>query len=170
MNKIFKIGGGFKVPDGTIVHSILDPQLLKREGPKMVGDLSLALGEIPPKTVSKIHIHPIVSQLTWVVSGNLKVKMKDHSMDKPYSLELKSEEAAFTEAGTFFQLINEDSETCRVLYIVSPAFLFELDKEGRVLYNDAVVFDEGWKDLPKINNLNKVRDLRSRAWYQLLQK
>lgn len=167
MNKIFKIGSGFKVPDGTIVHSILDSQFLKREGLKMVGELSLALGEIPPNTTSKIHLHPIVSQLTWVVSGKLNVIMKDPSVDKPYSLDLKAEDSVFTEAGTYFQLINNSKETCRVLYIVSPAFLFDINKNGTILYNDAIVLDENWDALPEIKNVAETKIERNSAWKRM---
>lgn len=136
----------------------------------MVGELSLALGEIPPNTVSKIHIHPVVSQLTWVVSGELTIKMKDPSDNAPYILDLKAEESVFTEAGTFFQLINNSSESCRVLYVVSPAFLFEINKDGVVSYNDAIVLDEGWDTLPEIKNPAKAKETRNNAWKRFIQK
>lgn len=171
MKKIFDVGNGFAVPDGTIVHSIIDPQLLRREGPRMVGEMSLALGEIPPHTVSKIHVHPVVSQLTWVISGELKVMMKDISRDEPYTLCLGSEQSVMTEAGTFFQLINDGDENCRVLYVVTPSFIFECDDAGRILYNDAIVLEKDWDLLAKIRwtpaelkDLSKIRRDRENAW------
>lgn len=171
MKKIFDVGDGFDVPDGTIVHSIMDPQLLRRDGPRMVGDMSLALGEIPPGITSKIHVHPVVSQLTFVISGRLKVRMKDASNEEPYALNLGPEQSVMTEAGTFFQLINDSDENCRALYVVTPSFIFECDSAGRVLYNDAMVLDEDWDRLARISwmpaklkDLSKIRRDRENAW------
>jgi len=42
------------------------------------------------------------------------------------------------------QLINETDETCEVLYIVTPSYVFELEG-NKVVYDDSVVFDEGWE-------------------------
>ena len=44
----------------------------------------------------------------------------------------------------FFQLINETVMPCEVLYIVSPAYTFEMQPPGTVLYDDSLVLDEGW--------------------------
>lgn len=171
MKKVFSVGGGFTVPDGTVVHPIMDPQLLLRDGPRMVGDMSLALGEIPPGTTSRIHVHPVVSQLTWVISGELDVRMKDASSDEPYTLCLGPEQSVMTEPGTFFQLINGGNRSCRVLYVVTPAFIFECDSAGRVIYNDAIVMEEDWGSLAKISwmpaelkDLSKIRRDRENAW------
>ena len=147
MNRIFTIGAGFPVPDGTIVHSILDTAALHHSAAVWLEQLSVALGVIPPRITSKIHLHPIVTQLTWVIAGELTVMMKDPDSDAPYSLGLTAEQAVITPPGTLFQLRNTRDVPCRVLYVVSPAFLFEIDAGGNVAYNDAIVLDAEWSEL-----------------------
>lgn len=147
MNRIFMAGEGFTVPDGTVVYSLLDPAALGQGAGEWAEGVSLALGHIPPHTTSKIHLHPVVTQVTWVISGQLTVMMKDPTAVAPYALDLAAEQAAMTLPGTFFQLVNHSGADCRVLYIVTPAFLFETDASGQALYNDALVFDSDWADL-----------------------
>lgn len=147
MNRIFTASEGFVVPDGTIVHSVLDAAALGREAGEWAEAMSLAVGCIPPHTASKIHLHPVVTQATWVISGRLTVTMKDSASDAPYALDLVAEQAALALPGTFFQLINRSDVECRVLYIVVPAFVYEVGAGGEVLYNDALVFDLSWDEL-----------------------
>jgi len=170
MKTVFTVGEGFQVPDGTVVRPIMDPCAVLREGSTLVDDLSLAFGEIPPSTDSRIHLHPVVSQLTWVVAGELTVKMKEPALDAPYTLELLAREAIVTRAGTFFQLINRASFTCQTLYFVTPAFVFETDENGDVVYNDAVVLDQSWEELaasgwsvPELDDLSDCREKRELA-------
>ncbi len=138
MNRVLRLGEAFRVPDGTLVRTVpADPTV----------DLSIAGGEIEPHTASKIHLHPLVTQIIWVRSGALTVRMKDPAAAAPYTLELGADESVVTPPGSFFQLVNETGELCRVLYVVQPAFLFVTDPSGRVVYNDAVVFDEDWAAL-----------------------
>ena len=176
MNRVFTAGEGFTVPDGTIVHSVLDAGSLSQGAGEWVEGVSIALGHIPPHTTSKIHLHPAVTQVTWVVSGQLTVVMKDPASDAPYMLDLTSEQAAMTLPGTFFQLVNGGAADCRVLYIVAPAFLFEAGEGGEVLYNDALVFDADWGDLadagwavPELDDLEAIHAAR-RASRQRLQR
>jgi len=143
---------------------------LLRGGNTLVDNLSLAQGEIPPSTASRIHFHPVVSQLTWVLAGELTVKMKEAALDAPYTLELREREAVLTQAGTFFQLINRGSITCQTLYFVAPAFFFETDENGNAIYNDAVVLDQSWEELaasgwsiPELDDLNAWRAKRELA-------
>lgn len=151
MNKVFRVSDGFKVPDGTWVHSILDSQASFKGDLPFTEDISLALGTIPPHTESKIHIHPVITQVTWVIDGKLTVKMRDAKSGDTYVLNLHKEEAAVTAPMTFFQLINEGDADCRVLYIASPAFLFSESAENNISFNDAIVFDQNWEQLAKIN-------------------
>lgn len=138
MNRVFRLSPAFRVPDGTLVRTgLADPAV----------DLSIAGGEIEPHTVSKIDLHPLVTQVTWVRSGALTVRMKDAAAPAAYVLTLGPDESVVTGPGTFFQLVNDSGAPCRVLYIVQPAFLFVADPTGRVVYNDAVVFDEDWAAL-----------------------
>jgi hypothetical protein len=103
---------------------------------------------IDPKSCSKIHVMPFVTQVTFVRSGNLVVRMKGpHDAGHYTSPILAAGQAVLTEPGSFFQLINEGFERCDVLYIVSPAYVFEMGPDGSPLYDDAVVLDEDWDGL-----------------------
>lgn len=107
---------------------------------------SLAVGDLLPHSKSKIQVLPLAAQVTFVLRGALELRVKEAGNSEPYTLKLLAEQAAFKHAGTFFQLINPTDKLCRVLYIVSPSYVF--DKQGdRILYDDAVVFDEDWPDL-----------------------
>ncbi|MGE5429897.1 MAG: cupin domain-containing protein [Syntrophomonadaceae bacterium] len=151
MNKIFRASDLFTVPDGTKVASLFNSADIacnlhsgSNEG------LSIAIGEIPPGAKSKIHVHPLVAQVTFVLEGTVSVCMKDSETSEKYKLELRKNEAVLTQKGTFFQLVNESEEICRLMYIVSPEFLFETAK-GKVVYNDAIVLEEDWEELAGLN-------------------
>jgi hypothetical protein len=170
MNRIFATGQGTPVPDGTVVHSLLQTAL---RGPETGGwddGLSIALGVIPPHTVSKIHLHPLVTQVTLVLHGALRVVMKDTAQESPYSLDLVAEQGTIARPGTLLQYVNQGGAECRVLYIVSPAFVYEVDANGSVLYNDALVLDDDWKELAAAgwaalqpHNLDDIRAARCTA-------
>ena len=51
----------------------------------------------------------------------------------------------------FQQLINVSRFPCRTLYIVGPAYLFDIDDKGQVLNEDAVSLDESWERLAALN-------------------
>lgn len=76
--------------------------------------------------------------------------MKGDTDSNQYLSKLKEQEAVLTSPGTFFQLVNSYNETCRVLYIVCPDYLFEMSGD-QILYNDAIVLDEGWDELARLN-------------------
>ena len=148
MNRVFSITTPFRVPDGTWVSPFLNAKDSQSDLPfHLLDGFSLAAGVIDPTSRSKIHVMPFVTQVTFVRSGNLAVRMKGPDDAEPYILRLAAAQAALTEPGVFFQLINESSEPCEVLYIVSPAYVFEMSADGAVMYDDAVVPDEGWEDL-----------------------
>lgn len=176
MNRIFAADKGFTVPDGTTVYSLLDPAGLGPSAGEWAEEISVALGCIPPHTASKIHLHPLVTQVTWVIAGQLTLTMKDPAADAPYTVSLAPEQAAIALPGTFFQLINRSETDVRVLYIVTPAFIFEASVDGRVLYNDALVFDEDWGGLaaagwtlPELNDLEAARTTRRISQQRLRQ-
>lgn len=151
MRRIFSPGTGFHVPDATKVFPLLNCQDPAGRLPgNPLEEFSLAAGEIEPAQHSKVHIMPLVTQVTFVLQGKLEVWMKDADQLEPYSLRLEAEQAILTRPGTFLQFHNNTTALCRVLYIVSPAYLF-LMEEGKLLYDDSVVFDEGWEELEKIN-------------------
>jgi len=118
--------------------------------------MGIAAGIIEPQTKSKIHIMPFVDQVTFVLMGSLVVKMKNKSNPLPYTLELSINQAILTKRGTLSQLRNESYFPCTVLYIVNPAYLYEKSKD-RVIYDDAVEFDEEWNELKKSGWILKRR-------------
>jgi len=144
MNRVFTIHREFQVPDGTIVSPFLNSQDSESNLPwDLVEGFSISAGEIAPNCKSKIHLMPLVQQVTFVLSGKLKVYMKDIHTSVPYTLEVAENQAVLTPPGTFLQLINCTDLPCNVLYIVSPPYLF--DKEGNfVLYDDSICFEEDW--------------------------
>ena len=92
---------------------------------------------------------PLVTQATFVLQGELEVWMKDADQIAPYSLRLKAEQAILTRPGTFLQFRNHTPAPCRVLYIVSPAYVFLREGE-RVVYDDSVVMEEDWENLREV--------------------
>lgn len=163
MKRVFSIDKGFTVGDGTFVYPFLNPKDMSQglEWDLLEG-FSIAAGDIGPGKTSKIHVHPIVTQVTWVVSGNITIKMKDSHQNEPYPLELQSQQAVLTQPGTFFQLINQSMENARVLYIVSPAYLFESDEGGNTVYDDAIVLDRNWDQLAMTHwVIQQYTDLKS---------
>jgi hypothetical protein len=95
------------VPDGTRVYPFLNP-LDSTSGLalKLFSGVSVALGELRPGQASKIHMHPLVTMIVWVVSGRLSLKLKDPQSNTPYTLRLRGEHGAVVRPGTFLQLIN----------------------------------------------------------------
>ena len=151
MRRIFSQRKGTQVPDGTKVFSLLNCLDSESGLPgNLLDDFSLAGGEIGPNRQSKIHVMPLVTQVTFVLRGHLEVCMKDPDGTGPYSLQVTAEQAALTRPGTFLQFRNPVHEPCRVLYIVSPAYIF-LMEEGRVIYDDSVVLEENWEELERVN-------------------
>jgi hypothetical protein len=152
MDRVFKINPPFPVPDGTLVSPFLNSKDNQSGLPfDLLDGFSLAAGIIEAGTHSKIHIMPFVTQVTFVKRGKLKVKMKSGADVAPYEVSpLEVNQAVITRPGTLFQLINDGSELCETLYIVSPAYLFEMSGD-RVIYDDSVVLEEDWQQLAAAN-------------------
>lgn len=151
MRRIFMISGGFPVPDGTIVYPFLNTKDSTSGLPwDLLDGFSLSAGVINPYISSKIHVMPQVTQVTFVLEGQIDIVMKDTESSEPYKLHLAGRQAVITRPGTYFQIVNDTDRPCLVLYIVSPAYVFDL-YDGQVRYDDAVVLDEDWQDLEKIN-------------------
>jgi mannose-6-phosphate isomerase-like protein (cupin superfamily) len=150
VKRIFSIGKGAQVPDGTKVFPLLNCCDSTGGLPaNLLEDFSLAVGEIEPHRHSKIHVMPLVTQVTFVLRGELEAWMKDEDQPAPYSLRLGAEQAILTRPGTFLQFRNPTPVRCRVLYMVSPSYVF-LMEEGRVVYDDSVVLEEDWGELEKV--------------------
>ena len=139
-----------RVPDGTLVYPFLNPMDSTSGLPSdMLDGFSLAAGVIEPHQRSKIHVMPLVTQVTFVLSGVLEVRMKEAGMNESYTHHLEPNQAVITRPGTFFQLINSSAEPTRVLYIVSPPYLFVMGAGGAPIYDDSVVLTEDWEDLKR---------------------
>ena len=175
MKRIFSVGKGVQVPDGTRVFSFLNCRDSESGLPgNLLEDFSLAAGEIEPHRHSKIHVMPLATQVTFVLQGELEAWMKDADQIAPYPLRVKPEQAILTRPGTFLQFRNLTPAPCRVLYIVSPAYVF-LMEEGRVAYDDSVVMEEDWEELKKIKwkpgalrSLDSIRAARASAEKRLM--
>ena len=147
MNRVFMIPPPFQVSDGTLVAPFLNARdCMSGLSFNLLEGVSLASGIINPRVKSKIQIMPHVTQITYVLGGLLEVRMKGKDDDVPYSKSVRAREAVITEAGAFLQLINNTDQPCEVLYIVSPAYLFEMT-DHEIAYDDSLVLDESWNDL-----------------------
>jgi hypothetical protein len=147
MNRVFSISEPFEVPDGTMLSPFLNPSDSMSGLPfDFRSGVSISAGLIRPHTSSKIHVMPFVTQVTFVRAGDLFVRMKGRADREPYSQRVGVAQAVLTEPGTFLELTNEQDAVCEVLYVVSPAYLFEV-AGGRVVYDDSVVLDESWVEL-----------------------
>ena len=145
MDHIFRMTNPLIVPDGSVVNGFLN-SMDNTSGVEfgLVESLSIAGGVLAPGVRSKLQIMPLVTQVTFVRRGQLTLKMKEDQTEHHYTLHLTPNQAALTKSRTFLQLINETDETCEVLYIVTPSYVFELEG-NKVVYDDSVVFDESWE-------------------------
>jgi hypothetical protein len=170
MNHVYRPAGFFPLPDGTRVAPVLNPWDANARGlpPAALPGASVAVGEIPGGGSSKPHLHPIVSQVTWVLHGALRVRMKGVGDAKAYELNVAAGAGVLTEPMTFLQLVNEDpGRVAYVLYIVTPAYI-HLPGEGG--YEDAVVFEQTWEQLAangfpagQVGDLEAIRRQRACA-------
>jgi hypothetical protein len=151
MKHIFKVAKQYKIPDGTIVAPFMNPyDSNSTESITDINDISISEGIIEGFGKSKIQIFPYVNQITYVLEGKLKVIMKGQKDKGPYSLVITKNDSVITYKNEFLQLVNETSESCRVLYIVSPAYVYEIEN-GEVVYDDSIILDKSWEELKKAN-------------------
>jgi mannose-6-phosphate isomerase-like protein (cupin superfamily) len=149
MQQVFRALGYFTIPDGTDVSPFLNATDVQQPGVPWdaLGELSIAAGRIAPGVHSWIHVHHVVTQVTYLLAGTLTVRMKDTSATAPYDLRLQAGQAVVTRPGTLFQLRNDGGSVAELLYIVTPSFVFEKD-DDTVRYNDAWLVAPTWEDLP----------------------
>ncbi|MCA9046261.1 MAG: cupin domain-containing protein, partial [Planctomycetaceae bacterium] len=154
----------------------IGPAVFAAQGLPLQEGLSVAQANLPPGVTSLIHVHPVVSQFTWVLEGELTVTMKDASSETPYTQTISASEGVQTNPGTFFQLQNQGKTTCQALYIVTPAFVFETDETGQVRYNDAIVLPWTWDELQQqgwnpadLSSPDEILELRAEALARMAQ-
>lgn len=149
-DKIFSADIWITVPDGTKLAPFFNPKDCTSKLPwDLLDSVSMAMGEI--QTESSIHVMPLVTQITYVLSGTLEVVLKEKGDAVPKTYTLQKEEAILTKPGSLFQLRNIGSSPCKTLYIVSPAYLYELDESGKVIYDDSFIVKETWQALEQKN-------------------
>ena len=148
MNRIFEPRGYFKVPDGTYVSAFLNATDTTQDDVPCgaLGHVSIAAGRIEPKVHSWVHVHPVVTQVTFVLAGTLTVRMKDPGNGEPYTLPLPAGQAVVVQPGALFQLRNDSDAVAEVLYIVSPSYVFE-EESGKIRYDDALLAARTWEEL-----------------------
>jgi mannose-6-phosphate isomerase-like protein (cupin superfamily) len=144
MKRIFSVPPPFKVPDGTWVSPFLNAKDAMSDVPfALLDGFSMAAGRIDPHSRSQIHQMPLVAQVTYVYQGALQVVMQEPGGGEPYEQALDKGQAVFTALGTLFQLVNKSPHPCEVLYIVGPAYVFDME-DDMVLYDDALLLGEDW--------------------------
>ena len=140
------------MPDGTEVSHFLNATDVYQDDVPWdaLGDLSIASGRILPRVHSSVHMHPIVTQVTYVVSGSLTVRMMDAGAAEAYELSVNPGSAVITRPGTLFQLLNDSDAVAEVLHIVTPSYVFEIER-GAVKCDDALIVAANWEDLVAAN-------------------
>jgi mannose-6-phosphate isomerase-like protein (cupin superfamily) len=162
MNRTFQARAYFTVADGTEVSPFLNAtDVMQRDVPwGTLGDMSIAAGRIGPGVTSWIHYHPVVTQVTYVVSGQLVIWMKDPGSARPYDLELQTGMASICERGTLFQLQNTSRQAVEVLYMVSPSYVFEM-RDDKVVYDEAVLVAKTWDELAAMRSELQLQHLQT---------
>jgi mannose-6-phosphate isomerase-like protein (cupin superfamily) len=158
VNKTFFPHDWVKVPDETEVAAFLNAtDSTNTDLPwQVLGEVSIAAGRIRGNTQSWVHMHPVVTVITYVTSGELRIRMKDGVAERAYDLRLHSGQAAVAEPGTLMQLCNDGSVTAEVLYIVSPSYVF--DEENKELrYDDAVLIARTWNEVETRPDIKALR-------------
>jgi mannose-6-phosphate isomerase-like protein (cupin superfamily) len=148
MNRVFEPRHFSIVPDGTEVSAFLNATDTNQPDLPLgaLAEMSIAAGRVRPRLHSAVHVLPVVTQVTYVVAGELTVRMKERDASASYDLRVKAGQAVVTRPGTLLQLRNDGNAVAQALYIVSPSFVFELNA-GAVVYDDAVVVAKSWKAL-----------------------
>jgi mannose-6-phosphate isomerase-like protein (cupin superfamily) len=147
MNRVFEARGFITVPDGTEVSAFLNAtDSAQPDVPwGVLGEMSIAAGRIAPRQHSWVHVHWLVTVVTYVVAGQLRVRMKSVAAE-PYDCRLLQGQAVVVEPGTLFQLRNDTDDRVEVLYIVSPTYVFEMQGDT-VAYDEATLVASSWEEL-----------------------
>ena len=137
--RVFRPGEFVPAPDGTEVDPFLnsaDARTGRRPG--MPDGLGLAAGRIGPGVTSAIHVHPVVTQVTYVVAGELTVRTRESEGTAPRECAVRPGEALVAEPGMPVQFANRTETAVHVLYVTSPAYVTS-DEDG---YDDAILLDD----------------------------
>lgn len=153
MKRIFRPASFSPARDGTEVSGFLNPTDSTSSGLPwgLLDGMSIAAGRIAPRTRSWIHVHPAVTQVTYVVAGSLSATMQHPDEPEPYRLAVPAGSAVVTEPGTLLQLCNDTGAMLELLYIVSPPYVLEVGADAQVRHDDAVLVARDWNELDAVD-------------------
>lgn len=141
-------------PDGTEIDPFGNPADSRgAELPGMPEGLGVSAGRIRAGVTSAIHVHPVVTQYTYVAAGRLTVRMREPGEDAPREFPLAYGEAVRTDPGVPVQFANDTDADVHVLYITSPPYA-SVRETAPVVYEDAVLLDD-W--LPGLSDEDRER-------------
>ena len=162
-----KPGGFIPALDGTEVDAFLNATdgAPGPFGRGALGDVSVAVGRLAPGVRSAIHAHPVVTQLTYVVAGQLTTRTQDAQDAPPREVIVNPGEALLTEPGNLLELRNDGDEWVRTLYIVTPTYVVERHGDS-VIYEDAVLLEDWCGPLSAVARA-KAREAREAALARL---
>ena len=121
MNRAFSARGFFTVPDGTDVSPFLNATDVMQDDVPWARWARWALPRaafLPDPLMDSRP--PVVVQVTYVVSGQLNIRMKEFETADPHDLRAIAGQRSSLRPGTLFQLRNDADAPAEVLYIVSP--------------------------------------------------
>src|SRR3989338_4819544 len=108
-SKVYSESPAFMLPDGTLLSNICS----NHEGTDRT---SLGRGIIPARSQSEIHVHPVVVQTTYVLSGSIQIKMKRVG-EEVETLDLPHGSAIVTHPMVSYQIVNISDTESHLLYI-----------------------------------------------------
>lgn len=139
MKPLVRPGGFVPALDGTEIDPFLNPADARSAGlPDMPEGLGLAAGRMRPGVTSAIHVHPVVTQVTYVVDGRLTVRMREAGREAPREFVARPGDGVLTPPGVPLQFANETDTDIRVLYVTTPAYV-SVHEAGRSAYDDAML-------------------------------
>ena len=158
MKTLFEPEGFVPARDGTEIDPFLNP-MDDPAGvvlPGFSSGPSAAAGRLRPGVTSAIHVHPLVAQITYVVSGRLTVATVERGQSVPHQFEVEAGAAVVTEAGIPVRFSNGTQADVHLLYIVMPAYVSDDE------YDDAVLLDD-WTSTLSDADLALARESRAAA-------
>ena len=159
MKTLFEPGGFVAARDGTEIDPFLNPADSSEEVdalPGIFGRMSAAAGRLRAGVTSAIHVHPVVSQITYVVSGRLTVKTLRRGQRVPEEFDVRTGAAVVSEAGVPVQFLNNTQEDVAVFYVVSPGYVSD------DAYDEAIMLDD-WNRSLSDADLARARERRAAA-------
>ena len=151
------------VADGTRVSELVNLLRTPAVGP----GVAMAIGELGVAQCSAVHVHPKLTQITYVLLGTLTASTRERNQQRPTEITVKQGECMVTPAGVQLQLANHTAGITKVLYVTSPGYLHLVDANGRVIFSDAIVLGADWEHTdpaaPSAAQIAEFEKLRDKA-------